>query len=69
MQKQSYIQRVCRDLASESPQQQQRHEAYLLTLLELVQGLPSPHRENALVELLVNPQRLRPPPPPPRRVR
>lgn len=54
MEKNPFIERAIRDFNGRNPDFVGVHDARLASILEQVEGLPSPEKEERLVELIVN---------------
>lgn len=48
-----YIERFIREFNGRSREQAGAHDAHLASILEAIEGLPSPEKEERLVELIV----------------
>jgi|GEM_PF-5736128 len=56
MEKSSYIERIYRELSQRSSYDAAAHTTYLLQIFDHVKHLPSPEREEALVQMLLSRQ-------------
>jgi hypothetical protein len=54
MEKSAYIERICRELSQQSPQEEAAHNAYLLDIFDHVKQLASPEKEDTLVQMLTS---------------